>query len=499
MSLIAAALLSLSAAAANLRYAEDLAPGTVNPLFGSSMAEARANELLFESLYADDTDLASAPRLAESGELSPDRRVMTVRLRRDVTWHDGRPFTADDVVFTVGAMKDPTTASTEVGRVAFIEAVQKVDANTVRLTFVRPEVKPEDKLHFKILPAHAFPGGTSVKRGDPFRSAPIGTGPYRLARFNDDHSVSFEAVPNWRKPVGIQQVTLREVADKSYQTKLLMYESLEALVRVMPRDLAVLRGNRAVELYPYQTNSWWYLGFNQSRAVWADPEVRAAVARFVDVPGLLAPVGTGERVTGPFVPSSPFYNHDVVAPPTDPAEGARRLEAAGWTRGPTGWSKGGKPLAITVSAHRALDSAQEVAINLQSQLGRHGVTVQLELLDEADWKARVWRDRSFDVVLSQWTFDRNEDVREQLHSAGSRNFVGYANPAVDALLDEARDAADPWARKQAMREVHAAVAADQPMVFLWTLAHYAALSTKVRAALIHPFSFFTWLPGWTMK
>jgi peptide/nickel transport system substrate-binding protein len=181
----------------------------------------------------------------------------------------------------------------------------------------------------------------------------------------------------------------------------------------------------------------------------------------------------------------------------DAAEAA--LSASGWTRDGDDWLRDGKPLAVDVVAHQALESAQEVAVNLQSQLQTAGVRVNVEFLDEASWKARVWRDRNFDVVLSQWTFDRNEDVREQFHSAGTRNFTSYRNAQVDALLDKARDAADPFARKQALREVHRIVAYDQPMLFLWTLDSYAALSVRVKNVVVHPFTFFTFAPQWQMK
>jgi hypothetical protein len=98
--LLSLALLALPATAANLRYAEDQAPAIVNPLFGSTMAEARVNELLFEGLYTDNQDLATTPALASTAELSPDKTEMTIRLRDDVTWQDGKPLSAADVVFT---------------------------------------------------------------------------------------------------------------------------------------------------------------------------------------------------------------------------------------------------------------------------------------------------------------------------------------------------------------------------------------------------------------
>ena len=498
VTLLGLGALALPAMGQGLRYAEDLAPAIVNPLFTTTMSEARVNELLFSGLYTDDQDLATTPALVEWSNLAEDKLSMELSLRSDVRWHDGQPVTADDVVFTIEAMRDDDTLSTEAGRVSWIDEATAVDSTTVRLTFTTPQATPEDKLYFKILPKDAF-SGTAVSRADGFRTNPIGSGPYRLERFNDDNSITFVPHTTFPGGVGISELVMREVSDKNYQAKLLLYESLEALVRVLPRDLAVLQNNRKVELYPYQTNSWWYVGFNLEQEPFDDPNVRKALSLLIDVEALLAPVGTGEVLSGPFVKSSPFYNHEVPYAGFDPGEASRLLQEAGFDNTTGAWTRDGEPLTFTLNAHQTLESSQEVVINLQSQLQNQGVEVQVDFLDEAAWKSRVWRERDFDAILSQWSFDRNEDVREQLHSTGLRNFGGYDSERVDELLDTARDASDPFAKKAALRELHGVVAADQPMIFLWTLDSYAALSTRVSDVVIHPFYFFTFVNQWRMR
>ena len=478
-----------------LRYAEDQAPAIVNPLFTTSMSEARLNELLFDGLYTDDHELRSTPRLASSSTVAEDRKSMTVELRTDVRWHDGQPFTSADVVFTIKAMKDSATASSEAGRVAWITSVEASGPHTVEIRFVSPEYAPEDKLHFKILPAHAFSGGLPVSRTDTFRHRPIGTGAFYLQSFNDDNSVTLQGGHD----ANLSEVSMREVSDKSYQAKLLIYQSLEALVRVLPRDLATLQNDRRVELYPYQTNSWWYVGFNQKVDRFADPRVRQALALMMNVPDLLAPIGTGDLLTGPFVRSSPFYNHQVPLRPNDPDRAADLLTEAGYTFNGRYWvGTDGKDLTVRLTTPQSLETAQDVVINLQSQLQTRGVRVEPEFLGGPEWKQRIWRDRDFDAVLSMWSFDRNEDVYPQLHSTGSRNFVAYDNPEVDTLLDQARLADDPHEKKAALRQVHALVAEDVPMVFLWTLDSYSAVSVSVKDVVVHPFYFFTWAREWRL-
>jgi peptide/nickel transport system substrate-binding protein len=500
MSSIAPLLLPLLTAswghAASLRYAEDQGPGIVHPAYATTMSEARLNELLFESLVTDDRDLATTGQLASGWTVAADRMSMEIKVRPDARWHDGRPVTAGDVAFTVEALRAEASLSPEAGRVAWIDRVEVTDELTAVLHFVAPEAAPEDKLRFKILPRHRF-AGTTLSRTDDFRRDPVGSGPYELKRFNDDGSVTLarSAHPD---PAPIEELVLREVSDRSYQAKMLLYESLEALVRVLPRDLAMLQAEPGVSLYPYQTNSWWYVGFDQTEPPFDDPVVRRAISQMVDVDKLLAPIGTGETITGPYVPSSPFYNHDVPAWRSDAAAASALLEGAGWSRESGMWMKDGQPLSFKLTAHRSQESAQEVVVNLQSQLRGAGVQVEVEFLDAAAWRGRIWRERDFDAVLSQWTFDRSEDVREQLHSEGTRNFLGYRSERTDALLAEAAATTEPQVRKRALRDLHAVVHEDAPMVFLWTLDSYSAVRDDVQGVAVHPFYFFTWIRDWRM-
>jgi peptide/nickel transport system substrate-binding protein len=483
-----------SASGATLRYAEDRAPASANPLFTTTLGEARLTELVFEGLFSDGYDLRSTPRLASAITVAPDGMSATVTLRESVRWQDGAPFTAADVVFTVDAMRRKENASPEAGRMAFIDTVTAQGDTTVRFTFTRPEIAPQDKLQFKILPAHKFKGAI-ISRDDPFRTQPIGTGPFRLDRFQADGGISLVAWTGYHGSCRLDEVVTREVSDKAYQSKLLLYQSLEAVVRVLSRDIATLQSDRSVELYPYQTNSWWYLGMNQ-RGRWSDPRLREAITSMVDVDALLGPIGTGDRVSGPFVPSSPYYDHKVPLAEPSPERASSLLREAGYTFDGRTWSLGGAPLEVRIAAPKDMETALDVVVNLQSQLQAGGLTVQTTFLDAATWRETVWSKRDFDVVLSMWSFDRNEDIREQFYSTGSRNFVGYANPEVDRLLDLARTTTDPQQKKASLRHVHALVAADRPVVFLWTLDSYAAMSSRVKNVVVHPFYFFTWARDW---
>lgn len=490
--------ISCNAMAAPFRYGEDRAPGIIQPVFATTMSEARINELIFEGLFADNQELRSSPRLAKSYVLAEDGRSMTIQLKTNVQWHDGQPFSADDVIFSIQAYKDKQTASPEHGRVAWIKAATASGRHTVALTFEGTEYSPQDKLHFKILPAHLFEG-PSLKRTHPFRNTPVGTGPFKVEGFNPDNSITMKRYAGYHSAAHFDEVTMREVSDPNYQSKLLIYQSLEALVRVLPKDLATLQNSRDISLYPYQTNSWWYMGFNHKIGRFKDSKLRKAIHHFVDVKQLLSPIGTGDILSGPFVKSSPFYNHDIQPIMYNPKSGNALLSQLGYVKEGRFWKKNGQTLTVRIATLKNLATAQEVLINLQSHLLAHGILLEPTFFNLAEWKQRIWRDRDFDMILSQWSFDRNENIYEQFHSHGSRNFTSYANPEVDKLLESAKNTGNPKEKKQFLREVHLIVHQDNPMIFLWTLDSYAALSNRVRNVVIHPFYFFTWAMGWTLR
>ena len=106
MNLVMVLSTSASASSQPLRYAEDRAPAIINPIFATSMSEARINELIFEGLFTDDQELRVQPQLAKRFVLAQDKLSMTIYLREDVKWHDGHAFTSEDVRFTIDAMRN---------------------------------------------------------------------------------------------------------------------------------------------------------------------------------------------------------------------------------------------------------------------------------------------------------------------------------------------------------------------------------------------------------
>ena len=430
------------------------------------MSEARINEY-FESLYADDQQLRNAPLLAESHEIASDG-CPTIFLRPG----------GATMGFVCRRRCGSTVRALRTRRC--LPSPERFDG------LKRPKASIAGQSNCTSMTCNSSPKTNSPLRyratdspKRPFATAIVSQTnrhrPFQVVRFNDDNSVALQRYDGYRVRAGLPNISMREVTDKSYQARLPLPKPRSPRARIA-KDLARLQNNRERSC-TLPTNSWWYIGFNLNRSPFNDVRVRQAIGHSIDVGALLAPIGTGELISGPFVPSSPYYNHDVPVRGYNPVYATQLLEDAGFEKVNGLWRKGNQTLSLRITAHKRLESSQEVVINLQSQLKSQGIEVFVDFLDEAMWKANIWRGQDFDMLLSKWSFDRMKKL--QSTPLEGLNFTGYDNSTVDELLDDARDARIRI--PTSTRQLHSIVQ-EALMLFLWTLDSYSAMSSNVRTS-----------------
>ena len=184
-------------------------PVHLNPQWATGTKEQEGSRLFYEPLAAWDNDGNLFPVLAaevpspQNGSVSADGKVVTWKLKQGVTWHDGQPFTADDVVFTSDFIKDPATASTLISVYKELK-IEKLDAYTVRITFPKPTpfwAEPLVGTNGMIIPKHLFAPYMGAKsREAPMNMAPVGTGPYKFVDFKPGDMVRGTLYPNYHQP-----------------------------------------------------------------------------------------------------------------------------------------------------------------------------------------------------------------------------------------------------------------------------------------------------------
>ncbi len=494
-----------------LGYGEYGRPATLDPITSNEMISLRLTELIFNGLVGINEKQEIVPELAEKWEISPDGRLYTFHLRKGVTWHaregeEAKPFTADDVIFTHKIMMHPKTITPLKVRYEFIDKMEKVDDYTVQCTLKRPILNALAKFSFKIIPRHGPSNPLYLTREDAFVQNPIGTGPYQLKNVTADREIILTANENYFKGrPHIDKFVSKPFADQNIMTQALMFNAIDMIVLVNPRDIPEIQGDKRFVLQPYNALSYSFFGYNIRNPLLADKRVRKAFTCAVNRQEMLDSFfnGQGTIISGPFAPGSWAYNLDVQPLPFDPEKAKALLKEAGFAPGPDGFvQKDGKKLMLTlkVPIEKESEAVKRVVLAFKNYLKNVGVDIKVEFKEWQAWKEDIFLEHDFDVIFASWVFDDSADISSLFHSAEigpwKNNFGGYSNPEVDGLIVESKLTLDHEKKRTINRKLHALLAEETPYTFLWTLTNYAGYHKKVRRVAIHPYKFFSFADEW---
>ena len=480
-------------------YYEDEMGLSSNPIHEDTMADVRLNELVHGALYAPNYADQPQPMLVKEAVLDESGRELTLTLK-DVKWSDGKPVTAEDVVFTLQAYKNPESRSADRNRWDFIMKAEAIDAKTVKLTFARTyREAPAAQLYLKIIPKHAFQH-TGIPRNHSYRSNPITAGTMVVKEKDHKNWILQRADGATRAPK-LDEVRCQEVPEKRTQAELMSYEYGHAMIEVEPQQRAELDADQCCTLKPYPSKSWWYVAYNQANPALAEVKVRSAMSLAVDRQQALDLIGEGELISGPFTLSSRYYNHDVPVPTQDLNTATALMEEAGYTKSGTSWTKGGQPITLRFFYDEALgEQGQTVATNIVGQLKKFGIEVSNPAaIGGESWQERIMQKREYDLVMGVWSFDVNEDIGQLFARNGVRNFTGFADDRTDQLLSGAYESQDPSEQQAYMKEIHRRLGETAPYVFLWSLRNFSAISWDVTGAHIQAYYYFTQFPDWGLN
>ena len=498
----------------SLSYGEYGRPATLDPVTSNEMISLRLTELIFNGLVGINEKQEIVPELAEKWDCSADGRTYTFFLRKDVTWHpkegeEPKPFTAEDVIFTYKIMMHPKTITPLKVRYEFILAAEKLDDYTVKFTLKRPILNSLAKFSFKVIPKHGPSNPLYLTRNDHFVQSPIGTGPYLLKNITAEREIILSANENYFKGrPHVDKLIAKPFADQNIMTQALMFNAVDMIVLVNPRDLPEIQGDKRFILQPYNALSYSFFGYNVRNPLLADKRVRKAFTHAVNRQEMLDSFfnGQGTIISGPFAPGSWAYNLDVQPLPFDPEKAKTLLQEAGFSRAADGFmQKDGKRLALSlkVPIEKESEAVKRVVLAFKNYLKNVGVDIKVEFKEWQAWKEDVFLEHDFDIVFAIWVFDDSADISSLFHSGeiGSwkNNFGGYSNPEVDGLINESKLTLDHEKRRTINRKLHAILAEENPYTFLWTLTNYAAYHKKVRRVAIHPYKFFSYADDWFIE
>jgi peptide/nickel transport system substrate-binding protein len=475
-------------------------PDTLNHITATDAYEARINGFIYESLIdRDNATLEWIPKLASSWEASDDHLTFTFHLRSDVRWHDGVPFTADDVIYSYDRIQDPKVDAPHL-RVYYkdIKKVEKLDEHTVRFTYARPYFKAIEFCGgIPIVPKHIFDDGQDFNK-HPAGRHPIGTGPFKFVRWDTGKKIVLERNEEYwdrKKFPEIRGIIFKIINDDTVALQELKKDEL---------DLASLRPIQWVKQtnsekfkqdfvrHQYYTPSYRFVGWNLRRPYFQDRRVRQALTRLVNRQAIVDKLefGLGKVISGPFFFQGYEYDQKIAPLPYDPAEAKKLLDEAGWIDhdGDGIRDKDGTPFRFTFLIPSGARFYERLATLMKEDFSKEGIDMEIRTMEWAAFIGRV-NERDFDATALGWSFGPDEDPYQVWHSSQSKegsNFVGFENKETDRILEEARTIFDKDERTKLYHRFHEIIAEEQPYTFLYTGPALVARAARFQNVKVYP-------------
>ena len=511
LSLLLAGLLALSLAACGGSPAAPDAGGADNTLVYGSGDYTRINPamdehgeiniLLFNGLTGHDGKNQVVPALAKSWEFDEDACTYTFHLEEGVKWHDGEPFTAEDVKFTIEAIMDPENGSENAPNYEDVEEITVIDGHTVSFRLSAPNVAFLDYMTMPVLPRHLLEG-ENFQESAFFRS-PVGTGPYKLAAWDEGQAITLKRNEDYFKgPANIETIVFKIVADDNAKAVQMQSGELD-LALLTPKDAANFQGKEGYGVYEMETSDYRGILFNFQNPYWTEnrdiiPAVCCAIDRQAIVEAVL--LGRGVTAYGP-LQRNVYNSEDVEHYDYDPARARQILESAGCTLNADGfYERGGAELGFVLSVGAGDQVRLDIAQAAAQQLQEVGIRCTVEVPAKVDWGGQM-------AYLIGWgsPFDADDHTYKVFGTGKGANYSGYSNPLVDQYLTEARQSDDPATRRAAYAGFQKALAEDPAFAFIcYVDADYVATSalqgvdpTTVMGH--HGVGIFWNVCGWTLE
>ncbi|HOY69259.1 MAG TPA: peptide-binding protein [Methylotenera sp.] len=463
--------------------------GLIAMTAGESAASAIASNI-FNSLLKYDKKLDLTGELAQSWEVSPDKKTITFHLKPNLKWADGKALTSEDVLFTWQKVTDDNTRTPYGADYKLVIKAETPDANTFRVTYEAPYAPALDSwagLH--ILPKHLLKdqdiNTTAFKRN------PVGSHYYKLESWKNNQHLTLTRNANATQgQARINKLITRIIPDKASQFLELSADNIDMMglnpiqySRVLPARKEL---SKNMGLYKELGNGYTYMGFNLKRKPFDDVRVRQAINYAINkqeiIDGVL--LGLGEPIASPYKPGTRWSNPALKPYSYDPEKARQLLKEAGFSDSNADGilEKDGKPFSFEILTNQNKEREMS-AVLIQRRLKEVGIEVNIRALEWASFLGRFIEPREFDAVILGWGLGLEPDQYGMWHSSQQApkqfNFISYNNPKVDTLLEAGRLELNPDKRQMIYHQLAEILLEDSPIIYLYAGYGLTAVHKRV--------------------
>ncbi len=473
-------------------------PATLNPITATDAYEGIINNgKIYETLIERNNEtLELDPLLAESWEISEDKLTYTFKMREGIKWHDGTPFTSEDVVFSYNTIMNPKVDSPQL-RAYYqeIRDVKAIDDLTVEFTYAKPYfLALEFCGGMPIVPKHIFDKGDF--NTNPAGRDPIGTGPYKFVRWTTGRDIVIDKNPDyWGEKPKINKIVFKIITDSTVSFQILKREELDVsgLTPIQwERQTNSPAFNEHYDKLSYFTPNYSYIGWNSKRPYFADKQVRTALTHLVNRELILDKIlyNLGAIVTNPFYINSPEYDKSINPYPYDPQKAEELLKEADWIDhdGDGIRDKDGVKFAFEFLIPGGSETGEKIATILKEELDNMGIQMDIRKTEWAVFTTRL-NERNFDAVTLAWSMGVESDpyqIWSSTQAEKGSNFIGFKNKQADKLIEEARTEFDRDKRQELYRKFAEIIHEEQPYTFLFCRKSTVAVNKRFENVVVYP-------------
>jgi len=473
---------------------------TFNPILVKDTASGRITALVFDGLVNIDPDtLQPVANLATKWEAAPDGKAYTFTLKQGVKWHDGQPFTADDVKFSYDLYMDSKTGTSRAGTLnQHIDSVAVKDPQTVLFT-LKDVIAPflVTDVAYGIVPKHLLGSvaPADLKSNEFSTGKPVGTGPFKFKEYQQGDHVTLVANPDYhRGATALDTYIYKYTKDSTALYQQVKTGEVDFFQLLDPQFFDDAKKQTNFDTIPYDTFSFQFYGYNldfaggKANPIFQDVNVRQALMFAVDRKGIVDKIRNGQSTIalGTMPVLSWAYAPDKITVKYDynVAKANTLLDGAGWQKGSDGIrAKDGKKLSFSMYAQGGNKTAEGYMNVFQQNWQDIGVEMKPIYEEFSQFVTRLTQSFDFEAFLVgfSWGVDPDQQTMwdSKQHGPGF-NLYDYKNDKVDALLNQGLHTLDQGMRKQIYTDMQNLVLADAPAFVTDFPKSISTLSKRVK-------------------
>jgi len=453
--------------------------GDPNSLYIPATADKNADiaaSQLYDPLVFQDDDGNIVPGLAERWEVSADGTEYTFYLRQGVTFHNGEPFNADDVIATWEYGKGDGSSWPD--RYSIATSVEKVDDYTVKVKTDGPKPLLTVTMHdfWSIIP-NEYMAKVGV---DGFQQAPVGTGPFMFVEWAKGDHITYKANPNyWREgQPKVETLIFRPIPESAIRMAAIQTDAIDIVQRLSAEEAQSLLGVEGIRVIKYPVARIFYIAFNNLTSGVGKPtenaKVRQAMNYAVDVDAIIDALfnGFGKRAAGYVATGEKGYG--IVEPfPYDPAKAKELLAEAGFAAG--------FELDMACPAG-AYGSFEEVCQAVAGYLGEVGIKINLDLMESAKYWDLEAKKELPPLFGDSWADESGEAYNRLAGALGGWDapYSSWSDPEIDRLLKAISTEVDDAKRTKLYEELQVYMHDNPPFIYLYEPMTFEAVRDRVQ-------------------